>query len=47
MLKYIHDEKVEFVDLKVIDLPGRWRHRTSRTADAESPNPNPPLATPE
>jgi len=25
----------------------RWRHRTSRTADAESPNPNPPPATPE
>lgn len=28
MLKYIRDEKVEFVDLKVIDLPGRWRHMT-------------------
>ena len=26
MLKYIRDHKVEFLDLKVVDLPGRWRH---------------------
>ncbi len=32
MLKYIRDNKVEFVDLKVIDLPGRWRHMTFTAA---------------
>lgn len=31
MLRFINDEKVEFLDLKVIDMPGRWRHITFAT----------------
>lgn len=31
LLKYIRDEKVEQLDLKVVDLPGKWHHLTLRS----------------
>lgn len=32
MLKFIKDEKVEFLDFKIVDMPGRWHHLTFSTA---------------
>ena len=27
-LKYIKDNRIEFVDLKFMDFPGQWQHLT-------------------
>ena len=28
VLKYIKDNKIQFVDLKFMDMPGQWQHIT-------------------